>query len=377
MTSCHIPHALEHIRAASYCNVAFIGGSLTTAAGAGDTTTTSWRRLFMRHLYERGHAVYHCQLSEIMGGLGAMESYGAVFTLQRNVIPFAPSLVFVEFAVNDRVAPTPDLIYAGMEGIVRQLKTGKREVDVVLIGAGCRPGTGPADGLIDHSIHRRVAEHYGLAFVDVQDYMHRTLEQRGQTWDDVSITFEDGDDLHLNDYGNQIWFDALRNWFDEETRAYDKSPGTPVDEALPPPLESAAFAATEAVNPARRNKRIQLEGGWEKKDRGVVPWYFDDLLVGRPGDKLTFTFTGTAIGALSLVYPNGLKMEATLDGEDVPGPYTNFMMEFGKFFMIAHGLENTEHVLELTVAEPMSRKNKLPDPTAEIGYLCVATGDGA
>ena len=43
---------------------------------------TSWRRLFTRYLYERFHRVYHCQPMEVMAGIGAMESYGAVFAVE-------------------------------------------------------------------------------------------------------------------------------------------------------------------------------------------------------------------------------------------------------------------------------------------------------
>jgi hypothetical protein len=328
----------------------------------------------MRYLYERYHPVYHCQPSEVMGAIGAMESFGAVFTLSRNVLPFLPALAFVEFCVNDRGCPKPDLVRKGMEGIVRQLRSAKTRPDIVVVGAGVRPGSDPHTGdLVDHALHREVADHYGLGFIDVQDYLHRTLARRGQTWDDVSIVFEEGDNYHLNDYGNHLWFEAVREWFEEQVLRFDADPtARPAREAVTP-LVSDEFEHTRLVNPAKRSKQVALEGGWAKKDPGVVPWYLDNLLVGRPGDRMTFTFTGTAIGVMALVHANGLKIEARLDGRDIAGPYTNFGIEFGKFFLLEHGLADGEHVLELEVAAPMTRQNKLPDPTAEIGYLAVAS----
>jgi hypothetical protein len=216
-----------------------------------------------------------------------------------------------------------------------------------------------------------MAEHYGLAFIDVQDYLHRTLRQRGQTWDDVSIVFENGDNWHLNDYGNALWFECLREWFEDQWQRYELNPTVVPRPALPPPMVSDEFQHTTLVNPVKRNKAIVTEGAWEKQDPALVPWYLDNLLVGRPGDKLTFTFTGTAIGAICLVSCNGLKIEAKLDGREISGPYTHFAIEFGKFFMLAHGLEHGEHVLDLEVGQPLTKKNKLEDPTAQIGYLCV------
>lgn len=369
---CQISRTIERIRAASYVNVVYMGGSLTAAAGVGNAAVTSWRRLFTRYIYERYHRVYHCQPMEVMAGIGAMESYGAVFTMERNVKPNLPVLAFVEFCVNDWGAPDKNLVRKGIEGIIRQLKSCPTKPDVVLLGAGVRPGTfDTADGLVDHTLHRELAEYYGLPFIDIQGSIHRALEQRGQSWDDVSIVFETGDNWHLNDYGNQLWFECLREWFEKQWQCYDHDPMAAAPFALPAPMVSDELAYTALVNPAKRNKAIVLEGGWEKKDQGMVPWYLDNLLVGRPGDKLTFTFTGTAIGAICLVYCNGLKLEARLDGRDVPGPYTNFGIEFGKFFMLDHGMPPGEHVLELEVAQPMTKKNKLEDPTAELGYLCV------
>jgi len=369
--ACRIFRTIERIRAASYVNVVYMGGSLTSAAGVGNAAVTSWRRLFTRYIYERYHHTYHCQPMEVMAAVGAMESYGAVFTIERNVKPNLPVLAFVEFCVNDRGVPDRELVKKGVEGIVRQLKNCSTVPDVVFVGAGTRPGTGETDGLIGHSPHREIADYYGLPFIDVQDYVHRTLEQRGQTWDDVSIVFENKDAVHLNDYGNALWFECLRDWFEDEWQRYDLAPTAAPDTALPPPITSDELQFTKLVDPSKRNKQIALEGSWEKKDPGEVPWYLDNLLVGRAGDKLTFTFTGTAIGALCLVYCNGLKIEAKLDGKEIAGPFTHFNIEFGKFFMLGHGMEEGEHVLELEVGKPMGKKNKLEDPTAQIGYLCV------
>ncbi len=374
---CIIYRTCQKIAAASHCNVGIIGGSLTAAAGAGDTTKTSWRRLFIEYIYNRFHKVYHCQPSEIMGAVGAMESYGAVFMLERNILPFAPDICFVEFCVNDRGQPNKDLVKKGVEGVIRQLKNCKSKPDIVFLGAGCRPGSDSVTGdRVDHSLHKEIADYYGLGFIDVQDYMYKTLAQRGQDWDAVSIPFVDGDSVHLGDYGNHLWFEAMREWFEEQFRRFQQNPsmaGTQTDEIMPVRY-SDELAFTRMIDPAKKNKAIELQGEWVKKEN-AVPWYFDSLFVGRPGSKLTFTFTGTAVGLLALVYSNGLKIEAKIDGEEVPGAFTRFQIEFGKFFMLGHGLENKPHVLELEVGEASNRHNKHDDPTAEIGYITIAGPD--
>ncbi len=374
--TCQIYGTIERIKAASFVNVVYLGGSLTVGTGAGNSAVTSWRRLFSRYIYERFHPVYHCQPMEVMAGVGAMESYGAVFTVERNVKPYMPVLAFVEFCVNDNPAQDKALVKKGMEGIVRQIKSCSTHPDVVIVGAAMRPGyINPEGGILDDSLHREIADYYGLPFIDIQGYMHRVLEERGQTWDDVSIVFETVDHCHLNNYGNRLWFECLREWFEDQWKRDELNPTAVSGSSLPAPMVSDEFQFTKLVDPAKRNKAIELEGSWVKKDTALVPWYMDNLLVGQTGDKLTFTFTGTAIGAMCMVHCNGLKLIAKLDGRDIAGPFTHFGMEFGKFFMLKHGMAPGEHILELEVGKPMAKKNKLANCTAEIGYLCVGGVD--
>lgn len=302
-----------------------------------------------------------------------MESYGAVFTLSRNISPFIPSLVFVEFCVNDMTSPDKQLLRKGLEGIILQCRAISTKPDIVFLGGGVRPLEGSATGACDFSVHREVAAHYGCAFIDVQDYIVSTLAARGQSWDHVSISFVENDRWHLNDYGNSLWFEAVRNWFETQWQRYDMNPTLDqADRVLPEPIVSDEFAHTTLIDPSRRNRAIKLEGSWNNRDSGTCPWYLDNVLVGRPGDRLTLTFKGSAIGAICVVHPNGLKIEAKIDDEPVPGPFTNFGIEFGKFFLMKHGMEDTDHTLRMEVATPSSRHNRLPDPTAQIGYLGVA-----
>lgn len=370
--TCEIFRMCELIKAGTTVNVAYLGGSLTVAEGAGNTATTSWRRLFTRYMYDRFHKTYHCRPSEVMAGIGGLPSYGAAFTIERNVRPYRPALVFVEFCVNDYGMPEI-LVRKGLEGVIRQLKNLDPQPDVVLLGTGCRPGADIVEGgVIDHSIHREIADYYGLPFIDVHTCILGALEARGHIWNDVAAG-EEGDDWHLNDYGNALWFECLREWFEKQWSLHDMAPTQAPDPDLPPPLLPGAFQNTKLINPAKRSKQVALEGSWTKKDPALVPWYLDNLLVGRPGDKLTFSFNGTDIGAFCLNHGNGLKIEARLDGREISGPYTTYFAEYGHFFMLGDGMEDAAHVLELEVGKPMAKQNKLADPTAEIGYLTVAT----
>jgi len=373
---CHIPYTLERIKMAGGAPIAFIGGSMTIASGASDTTATSWRRLFMRFIYEHYVSVYHCKAAEIMGAIGAIKSVGSSFMLKRNILPRKPVLAFIEECVNDRQSPDKDLVRKGIEGIIRQLKAADPATDIVFLGAGCRPGKGDReDGLIDHTLHRELADYYGCAFIDIQEYLLKELKKRGQSWDNIAVTAWPDDPLHINDYGNHLWFSCVKDWFLEQEVAYAQDPQFKPGRLLAKPLHSDELQFTKLIDPSRKSKHIVLEGSWKKSEDISVPWYMDNVFEGRPGDTLRFTFTGTAVGTFSHVYNNGLKLEAKIDGVDAVGPFTNFTVEFGNFDMIAHGLPLKEHILELTVAKPMKRLNNLEDPTARLGYIGIATGN--
>ncbi|MBS3762708.1 MAG: SGNH/GDSL hydrolase family protein [Planctomycetes bacterium] len=371
---CQIPRCIQKIFAASHCNIAYIGGSLTVGVGASDVSRTSWRTLFTQYVYETYHPKYHCQVSEVMGAIGASESYAAAFMLPRNVTPHNPDLAFIEFCVNDKTAPDKDLVIKGMEGMVRKLLTADNSCDVIILGTGARPGADPKhpDGKIEQSLHRQVAEHYDVPFVDMQSYILETLEERGESWEDIALEFEENDPYHLNDYGQKLSFEAMRDCFKEQVRRYQQGDKVDHSAPLPDPIVSDELQHIELYDPSKKKSGVKLEGNWDQKADELVPWYFDNLLVGAPGAKMEFTFEGTAVAVWGLMYNNGLKVKAKIDGEKTPGPYLRHFIEFGKGAVLAHGMENTEHKLELVVSEPSKRHNKLDNPSAQIAYIAVA-----
>ena len=364
---CQIPNAIERMLSASYVNIAYIGGSLTVGVGATNTAETSWRGLFNKYLYQKYHPKYHCQITEVMGAVGASESYVAVFTLGRNILPNNPGLAFIEFCVNDLGVPDRNLVIKGMEGMVRQLLSLPNPCQVMIVGAGSREGN------VDHAPHRKVAEHYDVPFVDVQSYIYGKLKERGQTWNDVALEFEVNDPWHLNDAGNQLWFEAVRDCFEEHVALFNAGKRKERRPALPPPIVSDELQYVRMIDPSTKTKAVVLEGDWKRKPEGFFPWYFDNVLVGQPGARMTLTFKGTAVAIFGLMYHNGLKVEAELDGKEIPGAYLRHVIEFGKGTVLAHGLPDGEHVLRLTVQPPSARHNKLENPGAQIAYLGIAS----
>jgi lysophospholipase L1-like esterase len=364
---CEAPTTIRQIKSGWWTPVAFVGGSLTVGTGSSNTAVTSWRRLFMRHMHDRYETTYNCRIGEVMVGIGAMGSSGMSFMLPRYVPKKKPTLVFIEHCVNDNGTKDTDLVRKGIEGLIRQVRSIDTNPDVVLLCAAVRTDSDASKRTHEtFDLYRDVARHYGVACLDIDAWVQRTLSERGQTWDAVGI-----DHCHMNDYGNHMWFECLREWFEDQVRIYEQDPSrTERPAGVPGVLFSDELEHTRLV-PVRKGRRIALEGDWRDGDDVCLPWWIDHMLVGRPGARLTYTFTGTAIGTVTMMQPNGLKLEAVLDGKEVVGPYTNWVADFCRVELMAHGMENREHVLELSVSAPQRGKNQ-EDPTARVAYFCVA-----
>jgi hypothetical protein len=322
----------------------------------------------MNYLHDRFEKIYTPRFSELNMGIGAMKSLGMAFILQKYLPRKEPSLVFLEHAINDN-EPNLDNTRIGIEGLIRQVRSYGLKPDIVVLRGASQPDSDwDKKARTAWEIHTEVAAHYGATCIDVNAYVHRILSSRGQDWDAVGL-----DEVHMNAYGNQIWYDCLREWFEDQVRLYEEDPMTTEETSFPEPLYSSELESTRLVNPARKSRFVKLEGDWCADDDVKLPWYMENVLVGRPGARLTFNFKGTAVVSIAMHHPNGLKMEAKLDGVEIPGPYTTWMADFGHVMLLKRSMEDVEHELELVVDQPQRGRN-LDDPTVRLAYLGVAGG---
>jgi lysophospholipase L1-like esterase len=99
-------NVIEKLQAGKPVKIAYLGGSITAAAGWRVQT----RQWFSDEFPE-------AQVEEIHAAIGGTGSDLGVFRLQWDALRHRPDLLFVEFAVNDGGAP-PERIFRAMEGIV-------------------------------------------------------------------------------------------------------------------------------------------------------------------------------------------------------------------------------------------------------------------
>lgn len=117
-----LPNFIGKARSGRHITVAYLGGSITEAAGG-------WREQSLQKMKERYPAA---TFEEINAGVSGTGSDLGVFRVQRDVIDHKPDLVLVEFAVNDGGA-APERIHEAMEGIVRKIWRANRHTDICFV----------------------------------------------------------------------------------------------------------------------------------------------------------------------------------------------------------------------------------------------------
>src|SRR5438128_9003460 len=87
----------DKLRAGKPVTVAYLGGSITSGAGASDLAKTSYRALVTQWLRNRYPPARINEINAAVGGTGSI--YGSL-RVRRDVIAYKPDLVFIEFAIN-------------------------------------------------------------------------------------------------------------------------------------------------------------------------------------------------------------------------------------------------------------------------------------
>ncbi|HPD32536.1 MAG TPA: discoidin domain-containing protein [Phycisphaerae bacterium] len=183
--------------------IAYIGGSVTEMTGYRNNVT-SWF-----------NSKYPGRITEINAGWSGTGSLIGAMRYARDVLAQNPDLVFIEFAVNDLPEDPVSFIERNSEGMVRQSWTQNSMADVCFIEtiayynepaylAGYYPNSVQA--------HYNVCDHYGVSSVNVGWALYEHV-LAGTPWESLTI---DGDRVHPNASGSQIYSNAIVSYLESE-----------------------------------------------------------------------------------------------------------------------------------------------------------------
>ena len=283
-------------------NVSFVGGSVTEGYGATNSREKSWPVLLCRKLEETYGVKFNCNNE----GIGGTCSYFANFRYGADVEPYAPDLLFIEFAVNDMYHSMPyETVVRNSESLIGKAYRQNPYVDIVYVLT-----YDLHDGNKDYlqlKAHRDVADRYGLISIKMSEYMYLLCAERGEDIHKHYIDF-----VHPNDYGYTTYADVIFDVIKDNIclKCADEMKPHAFLHSGKGLLLDAKFAYCDEAD-------ICEVSGWTH-EREVFSYlrsrYHGRLKADKPGSSFKLNFEGTDLGVFYGADINRGKVSISVDG---------------------------------------------------------------
>jgi acyl-CoA thioesterase I len=278
-----------------FLRVAYLGGSITNGAGASNPEVTSWRAITTAWLKNKFGSIQ--TINAAIGGTG---SDLAAFRLTHDILPFCPTLVFVEFAVNDAHTET-DRIERAMEGVVRRLWTADAATQIVFVyTTTVELAHKQFEQQMCKSIaaHQRIADYYGIPAVNGGKALWEYVQSGRSTWQQV---LPDG--VHPADSGHAVYAHAVCAFLERFLIPSASLHNLPVPLQTEPYDRGTLLEVKDAVDQHWRDEALTLTP--------LRTYYVSSNI---PGAALRCTFQGTVIGLYWVVAPDAGAVNWSVDG---------------------------------------------------------------
>lgn len=287
-----LANTFAKLSAGQSITIAYIGGSVTEGAG--------WRDLVTDWFEAR----YPGKITEVNAGWSGTGSLIGVMRFGRDVLAHDPDLVFIEFAVND--LPEDPLLFMerNSEGFMRQAWAQDPLTDICFIEtiawyseaaylSGNLPGPVQA--------HYNACDHYGCPSVNVGWALYEHV-LAGTSWESLTIN---GDRVHPNAAGSQIYGDAVNAYLDSERLRAGPSTPHEIPAAMTDfPVVGGTITDLASIAP--------LPSGWTAKFNQLGAASFIESSL--PGAQITIPFEGPAAALKLLVGPDNGWFSISIDG---------------------------------------------------------------
>ncbi|MBV9865322.1 MAG: SGNH/GDSL hydrolase family protein [Abitibacteriaceae bacterium] len=340
------------LKAGKEVRIAYFGGSITAQEGWRPKTLKWFRDTYPQ-----------AKVSEINAAIGGTGSDLGVYRAQQDVLSHKPDLIFVEFSVNDGGA-APENIWRGMEGIVRQAWKADPDVDICYVytfAVGQEKSLDQGVCARAASSDEILADYYGIPSINMA-MRAAELARQGKliytphkdaagkelpTPPGVILFSTDG--VHPLDAGHEVYTQVITDALKQMEPTSQPGP-----HHLRPPFIADNWENAKLVplNPA------MLSSGWHKLSptEGLGKTFHDRLPemweATKPGEKITFKFTGTAVKLYDILGPDGGQVICTVDGKsNRPQPRFDSYSSYHRLasLPIAEGLADTVHTVSVEI----------------------------
>lgn len=345
------------LKAGKTVNIAYFGGSITAQEGYRPKTLKWFRETYPQ-----------AKINEINAAIGGTGSDLGVYRFGHDVLDHKPDLIFVEFSVNDGGA-TPENIWRGMEGIVRQAWQADPNIDICYVytfAVGQETSLNAGMDARAASSDEMLADYYGIPSIDMAMRIAELQragkliytppkDAQGQKLPAPPgvILFSD-DGVHPLDAGHDVYTTVITDALHQMEPT--SQPG-PHHLRAPFIADNWERAKLVSLSPA------MLSPNWHKlsADTGMGKDFHNRLpelwAATQPGEKISFKFKGTAAKLYDIIGPDGGQIICTVDGKaSRPQALFDSYSSYHRLASatIASGLEDTMHnvTVELLPDQP-------------------------
>lgn len=318
-------------------NVLFLGGSNTWGAGADDYAY-SYAGQMGEYFKNRFPGATICNTA--ISGTGTRL---CAFIVDQIVKETNPDIVFLEYSINDSglALTNENQVLADTEYVVRSILNHNPKAYILMLMFAKQ------DFKACSETHRKVAKHYGLDNIELQEPM-RELTRNAEIWSEYFV-----DAVHPNNQGHKFYFDRIKAFF--ESKSDEELIRTaPMPEHMVAPI----YTAPKVVD---AGEYIQSPLWTRTTYRDFKYWdsvYIHNYLhCNTPGESVEFTFTGHTFGVYHMVRNDCGKLQITVDDIDhVLDCYYNCDGDFVSFYNI-YDLPQGEHKVTIKLLEERNERS--------------------
>lgn len=271
-----LQRVLRKAQAGEPVTLGLIGGSITHGSGASDRLRTSYAAL-LGNWWKLQFP--DSELTVLNAGVGATGSHYGLHRTERDLFPYEPDLVIVEFCVNDGMNERSGRTY---EGLMRQiLRQGWDPAVIAFTVFGNENHLGQP-----HVWHEVAARHYDVPIVSARHAVSPEM-----LTGEMEIKDYLADNIHPTDAGHRMLSATLAHYIHTELQKLPKEGKKGDIEPIPDPLFTDRYDYGRII-PAT-NLNVTDTDGYVR--------YLGKWWGGFPGDSMTFRIECSGSLALGFV----------------------------------------------------------------------------
>lgn len=316
--------------------VAYFGGSITVGA---NYTNNCWRTDVHNWLKSE---FPDADVRMVSAGAGGTGTTYAAYRVDKDVLPYKPDLVFIEFAVNDDVFSdgygpaklTRDYLQEFYEAIIKKVYAANPEAEIVILYTA-KVGMDRRSPSI--KAHEEVAKYYNINSVYFgQALLDYIKENKLNSKDYIS------DNIHPTDIGYDIMTEPILEMFKNAWSGLEAT-------------ETKAKALPERMLSA--HDRTDCYYILAKDTNHDSSWTGGSVMSSTtPGGYLSCEFTGNEVAIFAGLSTKSGIIEYRIDG----GEWTEqslYAANIRERIRLAEGLEDTKHLLEIRVSDKIKAED--------------------